>query len=1037
MRRLVIGFSLIGLAWLQAGCGGNGSGTASAPPTQPGVSPPGVAAPVAPPGVQPPGVQPPVVQPPGVQPPGVVAPGAPVTLGPAIPAAVRAATIAPFIDDMTVAVMYADLQRIDAQQAMTEFNRRLQIVGEQPNAEADQKAIAEFNKLRQQVLQVYGVVSMNDAPLKPPYAVLKVASGVDPKKVYAYISTDDAEKVIDPKELEANTLIKGDMLVIGAESTIARLKNLTPTPLTTLEQGFTAAGDSAGQIVYCPTDAAKVPLGRLVGELPKELQLDGPTLINSIRHGIVAMDVPPTMQLRLDIQGTDASSAQRLHQVLTQSVEGLRRNPLLPPQVADTVMAFLPTLNGDRMTLALKQEDGSLDRILGPLVPAVAQARRAARDMQDQNNMKQIGLAMHNYANATGKLPAARSVKDGRPMLSWRVHLLPYLEQQQLYAKFKLDEAWDSEHNKALIDQMPSTYRSPLLAGAKGLTTYLVPVGHTTAFLGDAAVGFAEITDGTSNTAMLLEVMPDKAVTWTKPEDWEYNSSNMFQGLAPEFFALVADGSVRKLKTGDSEHFKRFIERNDGQVVNWAGLDARPAGGGFGFGLPTGPGLGAGPVVGPGGNPYPMPTNPNQVGSDPRFDPGRNPGVVPPPGFDPSGRPIQPGNPNQPSVPGQPSIPGQPAVPGESIFITQAKQAFSEGRETDAFNYLYAEALAGEDKNNFRGGLKWVDGLKRPVLAVRWGVAIQYVAPRTYSGGPSPIGRVVMNNTSSPPPGNQPGGDPNAPQPGSPPNTVLDYYTTELGTRLVDGLKTRIEQAQFGEVLQLIVNTPAAAFNPGGFNPAGGAQIGGPNAGRPQAAPKTQPLMPGVMFLGVGKEKELLAKAKEEGLDALILYEIKVEPTRTVVVNTTKLTIYDVTKGTETGGSKVIKTNVVEAARKEKKGVDPVDDAFEKLFASMDTTYKMGDLPANIMPVHIAARVTKLADSAPENRLPVLLEIAFYQTKGLITEEEMSAAFAKLLGPEVSKELVGTPAERQKAIATLLPKASSPTVPGGGKRLGL
>ena len=95
------------------------------------------------------------------------------------------------------------------------------------------------------------------------------------------------------------------------------------------------------------------------------------------------------------------------------------------------------------------------------LLPAVQSAREAARRAQCVNNLKQIGLAMHNYHDANGHFPRAVVGKDGKRLLSWRVAILPYIEQQGLYNKFKLDEPWDSPHNKALINEMPTTLRLP------------------------------------------------------------------------------------------------------------------------------------------------------------------------------------------------------------------------------------------------------------------------------------------------------------------------------------------------------------------------------------------------------------------------------------------------------------------------------------------------------------------------------------------------------------------------------------------------
>ena len=120
------------------------------------------------------------------------------------------------------------------------------------------------------------------------------------------------------------------------------------------------------------------------------------------------------------------------------------------------------------------------------MLPAVSSSRSAARRMQSSNQLKQIALAMHNYAQANRKFPPAyTSDKDGKPLLSWRVLILPFVEQDGLYKQFHLDEPWDSEHNKKLIANMPSTYKSPgSKVSGEGKTNYLTVRGKNTIFPG-------------------------------------------------------------------------------------------------------------------------------------------------------------------------------------------------------------------------------------------------------------------------------------------------------------------------------------------------------------------------------------------------------------------------------------------------------------------------------------------------------------------------------------------------------------------------
>ena len=220
--------------------------------------------------------------------------------------------------------------------------------------------------------------------------------------------------------------------------------------------------------------------------------------------------------------------------------------------------------------------------LVGLLLPAVQSAREAARRAQGMNNLKQVMLAMHMYETTHGRLPAqAICDQDGKPLLSWRVALLPYLEEADLQEQFRLDEPWDSEHNLKLLERMPAVYADPSTPAeqaGRGLTTIQVLTGKGTTFIApDKAPRLAQISDGTSRTLAIVEAMPDKAVPWTKPEDIEFDPERPLAGVgnprraAGVFFGGMMDGSVRMLTPDlDPEVFKALVTPNGGESV---GLD--------------------------------------------------------------------------------------------------------------------------------------------------------------------------------------------------------------------------------------------------------------------------------------------------------------------------------------------------------------------------------------------------------------------------------------------------------------------------------
>jgi hypothetical protein len=181
-------------------------------------------------------------------------------------------------------------------------------------------------------------------------------------------------------------------------------------------------------------------------------------------------------------------------------------------------------------------------------------------------NLKQIALAVHQYHDVNGTLPSVIKDDQGQPLLSWRVALLPFLEQDALYKGFKLDEPWDSPHNKKLLDQMPPVYRIEG-TGPASSTFYQGFAGKGTAFDRTRPLRMSDIADGTSNTVLLVE--GGTAVPWTKPVDIPYAANKPIPRLGGPFrdvfHAAFVDGQVYTLKKDfDEKEMRKAIVRDDG-----------------------------------------------------------------------------------------------------------------------------------------------------------------------------------------------------------------------------------------------------------------------------------------------------------------------------------------------------------------------------------------------------------------------------------------------------------------------------------------
>ncbi len=222
--------------------------------------------------------------------------------------------------------------------------------------------------------------------------------------------------------------------------------------------------------------------------------------------------------------------------------------------------------------------------LIALLLPAIQVAREAARRANCLNNMKQIGLALHNYNSAHGCFPPAYIAdEDGKPMHSWRVLILPFMEETGLYEMYDFDEPWDGPNNSALADMMPGIYRCPSDSTTDGSDTgYAMVVGPGCISDGPTATKIRDIRDGTSTTIVVVEVAGN-GIGWLEPRDWDTRGSNFLiadgDGQGPEsdhpgvINVVFGDGSVRSLAAGiDPKNLKALTTIAGGEAVDTSGF---------------------------------------------------------------------------------------------------------------------------------------------------------------------------------------------------------------------------------------------------------------------------------------------------------------------------------------------------------------------------------------------------------------------------------------------------------------------------------
>jgi len=192
------------------------------------------------------------------------------------------------------------------------------------------------------------------------------------------------------------------------------------------------------------------------------------------------------------------------------------------------------------------------------LLPAVQAAREAARRTQCNNNLKQIALALHAYEGTYGTFPPAYIPdEDGKPMHSWRVLILPFLEHQGLHKQYDFNEPWDSPANRAVTDTVIPVFRCPSSPDsvASALTNYMVITGPGTMFDGSKAAKLADIKDGALSTILVVEVT-GTGTKWAEPVDLDASKvSPPFSAGTPGNASSHHPGGMNAAMCDGSVHF--------------------------------------------------------------------------------------------------------------------------------------------------------------------------------------------------------------------------------------------------------------------------------------------------------------------------------------------------------------------------------------------------------------------------------------------------------------------------------------------------
>lgn len=485
-------------------------------------------------------------------------------------AAAKTAAVAPMIGDEVAIVVHVDLSKWQPERLLRAALGKLADAGDIVAATKDVDDWTGALK-KAGAKDIYLLFEPTDFPGMPT-ALVPIANGADGKDIASVLAPKEPKS---PLQWPASETIRG-FVVAGTPAAIARIRDAKTQARPEVIAALTSPGNVPIQVAIVPSLTMRRMLEESMPALPPQVG-GGPItrLSKGLRWASLTLAFEPKANLRAEMQASDATAAKDLQKLVQDSFGFLVKVSQEDANIAEMVKVLVeskPQTKGDRVTL-----EADLEKATSLVAVPIANAREAARRTVCINNLKQIALAMHNYHTSNDTFPAAfRASKDGKPLLSWRVLILPYLDQKELYNQFHLDEPWDSDHNKTLISKMPRTYACPSgdkALAAAGKTAYLTPRGPNTMFPGAKGVKLQEITDGTSNSIMVVEANDDQTVIWTKPDDWDIANTAKIQTLIGRHPGGInvgfGDGSVKFIKsTVMAKVFQALVTINGSEVIN-------------------------------------------------------------------------------------------------------------------------------------------------------------------------------------------------------------------------------------------------------------------------------------------------------------------------------------------------------------------------------------------------------------------------------------------------------------------------------------
>jgi len=481
--------------------------------------------------------------------------------------------IAPLIDDQVVLIIHIDVNKFDFDQIFEKtilyIENGLKTMNLPQGQAIDARALTnirtniqiqfdhmfrEFREIRERLIQEAGiseiflVVYQDMVPYMPFIMVSPLKNKTaDQRKAFARIVRGAFPILFSERDfMVCAAPFQMNQTEVANQKLRAKLKDLKNSDTAYLRKAF---GQQTGSVA---TIVGVIPPGtpQLIAAFPKSetfpevFQKLGIIITERIKWISVGLDIDNVTVKIIGQASNNAEATQILTAITRASANSLEdiiqeaaakqaaapnALKLTPAQQEKAIenirklqAEFLPVISNENQLLLLLDQDTkplALGFVVRPLALAYSNFQQIQWGNQCAMNLKTLSTVLQKYAEEKGTYPPVWTTdSEGKPLHNWRVLILPYLDEEDLYNAIKLEEPWDSEHNRQFHSKMPTIFRCPASRFANNTTTtYSFVVGPNTYPAGPATLKPGDVTDNHNTTIMLVE--RKNPVCWMKPEE--------------------------------------------------------------------------------------------------------------------------------------------------------------------------------------------------------------------------------------------------------------------------------------------------------------------------------------------------------------------------------------------------------------------------------------------------------------------------------------------------------------------------------------